>query len=66
VYLRDRDAYCFLPLYGHLEGASPAERPAALSVDKNIYASLLKVRLPAVHPGRFISLTAVTNFIGSC
>jgi len=33
---------------------------------KYIRASFLKVRLPAVHPSRFISLTAVTNFIGSC
>ena len=66
VYLRDSDTYCFLPLYGQSEGARPAERPAALNVDKNIYASFLKVRLPAVHPSRFISLTAVTNVIGSC
>jgi len=44
-------------------GATPAERPAAVSVDKNIYASFLKVRLSAVHPSRYISFTAVTNVI---
>jgi hypothetical protein len=37
VYLRDSDTYCFLPLYGQSEGARPAERPAVVNVDKDIY-----------------------------